>query len=145
MIFYRSIFRKNKVLTSYLYMINNYNKKYISDDIIYNNLYNNFYNKDKLNNHLFKMKIIKNIIKINKKICNMEKSIDENKELFSGEQIKENKELFYEIKVKENKELFYETQVKENTNHIETLYFINGVWMISITVYIFIITYKKLI
>ena len=133
MIFYRSIFRKNKVLTSYLYMINNYNKKYISDDIIYNNLYNNFYNKDKLNNHLFKMKIIKNIIKINKKICNMEKSIDKNKELFSG------------VHVKENKELFYEKQVKENTNHIETLYFINGVWMISITVYIFIITYKKLI
>jgi len=133
MIFYRSIFRKNKVLTSYLYMINNYNKKYISDDIMYNNLYNNFYNKDKLNNHLFKMKIIKNIIKINKKICNMEKSIDENKELFSG------------VHVKENKELFYEKQVKENTNHIETLYFINGVWMISITVYIFIITYKKLI
>jgi len=35
--------------------------------------------------------------------------------------------------------------IDKYTNHIETLYLVNGVWMIFVTVYIFILTYKKLI
>jgi len=71
MIFYKRIFRKNNVfslsplcfnkfivLSNNLYMITNYNKRYKSENIMYNNLYNkhnkhNKYNKYKSHNIIY--------------------------------------------------------------------------------------------